>query len=87
MGCLGGGKRADRRASKMDQATISKWERHETSCQSACLTPRTSDEQEWESPSASLIEQDPEVVPDVDIASQVGVTIRASSIQTLPCYP
>jgi len=29
-------------------------------------------EQEWESPSASLIEQDPEVVPDVDIATQVG---------------
>jgi hypothetical protein len=29
-------------------------------------------EQEWESPSASLIEQDPEVVPDVDIAAQVG---------------
>ena len=28
-------------------------------------------EQEWESPSASLIEQDPEVVPDVDIAAQV----------------
>jgi hypothetical protein len=27
-------------------------------------------EQEWESPSASLIEQDPEVVPDVDIAAQ-----------------
>ena len=27
---------------------------------------------EWESPSASLIEQDPEVVPDVDIAAQVG---------------
>jgi hypothetical protein len=25
MGCLGGGKRADQRASKMDQATISKW--------------------------------------------------------------
>jgi hypothetical protein len=29
-------------------------------------------EQEWESPSASLIEQDPEVIPDVDIAAQVG---------------
>ena len=30
-------------------------------------------EQEWESPSASLIEQDPEVVPDVvNIAAQVG---------------
>jgi hypothetical protein len=29
-------------------------------------------EQGWESPSASLIEQDPEVVPDVDIAAQVG---------------
>jgi hypothetical protein len=29
-------------------------------------------EKEWESPSASLIEQDPEVVPDVDIAVQVG---------------
>ena len=68
MGCLGGGKRADRRASKMDEATISKWERHETSCQSACLHR----EQEWESPSASLVEQDPEVVPDVDIATQVG---------------
>ncbi len=27
---------------------------------------------EWESPSASLNEEDPEVVPDVDIASQVG---------------
>ncbi len=27
---------------------------------------------EWESPSASLIEQDPDVVPDVDIAAQVG---------------
>jgi len=27
---------------------------------------------EWESPSASLIEQDSEVVPDVDIAAQVG---------------
>jgi hypothetical protein len=26
----------------------------------------------WESPSASLIEQDPEVIPDVDIAAQVG---------------
>ena len=29
-------------------------------------------EKEWESPSASLIEKDPEVVPDVDIAAQVG---------------
>ena len=29
-------------------------------------------EQEWESPSASLIEQDPAVIPDVDIAAQVG---------------
>ncbi len=29
-------------------------------------------EQVWESPSASLIEQDPEVIPDVDIAAQVG---------------
>ena len=29
-------------------------------------------EKEWESPSASLIEQDPEVVPNVDIAAQVG---------------
>jgi len=28
-------------------------------------------EQVWESPSASLIEQDPEVIPDVDIAAQV----------------
>ena len=28
-------------------------------------------EKEWESPSASLIEKDPEVVPDVDIAAQV----------------
>ena len=28
-------------------------------------------EKEWESPSASLIEKDP-VVPDVDIAAQVG---------------
>jgi hypothetical protein len=26
-------------------------------------------EKEWESPSASLIEKDPEVIPDVDIAS------------------
>jgi hypothetical protein len=29
-------------------------------------------EREWESQSASLIEKDPEVVPDVDIAAQVG---------------
>jgi hypothetical protein len=29
-------------------------------------------EKEWESPSASLIEKDPEVVPDVDIAAHVG---------------
>ena len=29
-------------------------------------------EKEWESPSALLIEQDPEVVPDLDIAAQVG---------------
>ena len=29
-------------------------------------------EKEWESPSASLIEQDPEVIPDVDIAAHVG---------------
>ena len=29
-------------------------------------------EQVWESPSASLIEQDPEVIPDVDIAAKVG---------------
>jgi len=29
-------------------------------------------ESKWESPSASLIEQDPEVIPDVDIAAQVG---------------
>jgi len=29
-------------------------------------------EKEWESPSAPLIEQDPEVVPDLDIAAQVG---------------
>jgi hypothetical protein len=29
-------------------------------------------EQEWDSSSASLIEQDPEVVPEVDIATQVG---------------
>jgi hypothetical protein len=29
-------------------------------------------EKEWESPSASLIEKDPEVIPDVDIAAQVG---------------
>jgi hypothetical protein len=29
-------------------------------------------EKDWESPSASLIEKDPEVVPDVDIAAQVG---------------
>ena len=28
-------------------------------------------EKEWESPSASLIEQDPEVIPDVDIAAHV----------------
>ena len=28
-------------------------------------------EKEWESPSASLIEKDPEVVPDMDIAAQV----------------
>ncbi len=29
-------------------------------------------EREWESPSASLIEKDPEVIPVVDIAAQVG---------------
>jgi hypothetical protein len=29
-------------------------------------------EKEWKSPSASLIETDPEVIPDVDIAAQVG---------------
>ena len=29
-------------------------------------------EKEWESPSASLMEKDPEVVPDVDITAQVG---------------
>jgi hypothetical protein len=29
-------------------------------------------EKEWESPSASLIEKDPEVVPNVDIAAHVG---------------
>ncbi len=29
-------------------------------------------EKVWESPSASLIEKDPEVVPDVDIAAHVG---------------
>jgi hypothetical protein len=29
-------------------------------------------EKEWESPSASLIEKDQEVIPDVDIAAQVG---------------
>ena len=29
-------------------------------------------EKEWESPSASLIEKDPDVVPDVDIAAHVG---------------
>jgi hypothetical protein len=29
-------------------------------------------EQRWESPSASLIERDPEVIPDVDIAAKVG---------------
>jgi hypothetical protein len=32
-------------------------------------------EKEWESPSASLIEKDPEVIPDVDIASQVGTDL------------
>ena len=26
----------------------------------------------WKSPSASLIEQDPEVIPDVDIAARAG---------------
>jgi hypothetical protein len=35
-------------------------------------------EQVWESPSASLIEQDPEVIPDVDIASQVGKDLFSS---------
>jgi hypothetical protein len=29
-------------------------------------------EQRWEPPSASLIERDPEVIPDVDIAAKVG---------------
>ncbi len=29
-------------------------------------------EQRWEPPSASLIECDPEVIPDVDIAAKVG---------------
>jgi hypothetical protein len=29
-------------------------------------------EKEWESPSASLIEKEPEVIPDVDIAAQMG---------------
>jgi hypothetical protein len=29
-------------------------------------------EQRWEPPSASLIEPDPEVIPDVDIAAKVG---------------
>ena len=29
-------------------------------------------EQRWESPSASLIKRDPEVIPDVDIAARVG---------------
>jgi hypothetical protein len=29
-------------------------------------------EQRWEPPSASLIERDPEVIPDVDIAAHVG---------------
>ena len=29
-------------------------------------------DKEWESPSASLIEKDPEVIPEVDIAVQVG---------------
>ncbi len=29
-------------------------------------------EQRWEPPSASLIERDPEVIPDVDIAARVG---------------
>ena len=29
-------------------------------------------EQRWEPPSASLIELDPEVIPDVDIAAKVG---------------
>ena len=31
--------------------------------------------EEWESPSASLIEKDPEVVPGVDIAAHVGKDI------------
>jgi hypothetical protein len=29
-------------------------------------------EQRWEPPSASLIERDPEAIPDVDIAAKVG---------------
>ena len=29
-------------------------------------------EQRWEPPSASLIERDPEVIPDVDIAARLG---------------
>ena len=29
-------------------------------------------EQRWEPPSASLIEREPEVIPDVDIAAKVG---------------
>jgi len=29
-------------------------------------------EQRWEPPSASLIERDPEVIPDVDVAAKVG---------------
>ena len=32
-------------------------------------------EQRWEPPSASLIERDPEVIPDVDIAAKVGTDL------------
>lgn len=37
-----------------------------------CELPQTLREQRWKTPSASLIEKNPEVIPDMDIAVKLG---------------
>jgi hypothetical protein len=67
MGCLGGGEGADHAPRKwVRQSSQSRKNmRHHVEVHASHR------EKEWESLSASLIEKDPEVVPDVDIAAQV----------------